>query len=49
MSQKLIFNQQIHSVVPTEKLVFWETNRRSSVIRAEEHCQAGKTMRYSAD
>lgn len=29
MSQELIFNQQIHSVVTTEKLVFWETSTGS--------------------
>jgi hypothetical protein len=33
MSQELIFNQQIHSVLTTEKLIFCETNTGSFVVR----------------
>ena len=36
VSQKLIFNQQIHSVLTAEKLVFWETNTGAFVTGEEE-------------
>ena len=38
VSQKLIFNQQIHSVFTTEKFVFWEANTGAFVTRESGTC-----------
>ena len=43
MSQKLIFNQQIHSVFTTEKFVFWETNTGAFVTQKSATCGMWQT------